>query len=269
MRTCAKCGTVCEDSMKFCSNCGEPFREAEDILTAAEEKTEIPELTLEAPASEAFDEDFSDTTVLPEGGETVPVKVPQQYDVEEQAEIFPPAPEPEIPKDTSESIPVKPAAAAPAAGAAAWAAADSGKRPEAEPKRPKKEKPVEEKPVRETRAERKAKPISLFAVLSLIFAIIGVFAGGYACLLSFLNIGIALIFFVPAALGIVFGLLGLHGSGSGRPRRGRILAWLGIIIGALAVVLWVIGIIYLRTRTNAEFGTTDLMSVIRLITTSI
>lgn len=259
MKTCPKCGTACEDQVKFCLNCGEPFPEESKIAAPAGGA----EPDFEEPAAGG---EFADTIADAKSGaaaaasESAGTAAGAGYaesaagiGITESPASFGPAPGVDITPNTG-------AAPSPGPAPSPGFMPVSDIEEDARQKRKNKKELLEE-----GRPEKKT--MSVFAVLSVIFAIIGVFAGGYGCLISFLNFGIALLFYLPSVLGIVFGLIAVSQTGRDRKHKGRILAFAGLIIGALAIVLWLIATFYLRGAVRAEFGTMDLMSVIRVITT--
>ena len=103
------------------------------------------------------------------------------------------------------------------------------------------------------------------AVLSMIFSLIGLASGGYACLFTFMDLKTAAIFFIPGVLGIVFGLIGIASTGKESGKRGRALAVVGLIIGLASIVLWIAGAFVLRNAVREKYGNTNLMSAIRTI----
>lgn len=278
MKTCNVCGAVCEDQMKFCANCGAPFEmaEAQPEDRPTSDTVEFQEAFLNSVAEGAEEAVPAEEAVHPEAEEAAEVveeaaeaaeeavEIAEETTAEAEAEIAEEIKEPaaELDADTlalhealqevpDQEFPGHTPAETPVAAAAAI-------KPEVLAE--------EEKPVQK-RKERKS--MSVFAVLSIIFGIVGVFAGGYACLLFFMDIRIALIFYLPSVLAILFGLLALRSTGRDLPHRGKPLAVLGIILGILAIVLWLVGTFLLRSRTAAEFGTLDIMSVLRVITSKI
>ena len=266
MKICSKCQAECEDQMKFCLNCGTPFEEPAPSPENPEPVLELPdELKKAVKEEEPKEAELPDELIEEISRPTKPIPAASVFAASESE---PSKPISDASAAAPESEPSKPI---PDASAAA---------PASEPSRPVPAAPAEEYDDEEYDDEydddeeeltsgKVKKTMSVFSVLSVIFGIIGVFTGGYACLLSFLNILIALAFYLPSVLAIVFGLLALRSTGRGRKHKGRILAFLGIILGVLSLVLWVIGTFYLRGVVAAEFGTMDLMSVVRVITTKL
>ena len=330
MKICAKCKTECEDQMKFCLNCGEPFRMSEadmselggtsqkemdnpfaflDEMENKEETAVKPELVIElepeveakpaaepepmaeaAPAAEPEPATEAEPAAEPEPvAEAKPAAEPESVaeaepaaEAESAAEAEPvaeaePAAETEPVAEAAPAAEPEPAAAPepvakaePAAEPEPVAKAEPAARPEPVPTpvsaHAAAERPQPQKNTEPARPVKTKRTMSVFAVLSIIFAIIGIFAGGYGCVLSFYKLLIGLAFFLPSVLGVIFGLVALRNTGRDRAHRGRILAFAGIILGALSVVFWLIGFFYLRGTVAAEYGTVDLMSAVRLIT---
>ena len=262
MKTCPKCQASCDDHMKFCLNCGEPFPEEtiaeaaaentektqEIVLETAEKPVEKAEEAAEAAAGKAEEAQTAAAAMAAGAAQTAAGAVM------EEAEEEPPL--------TPEEL-----------KAAKKFEKEARKEAEREAQqieaaRKKAEKDAQKRAEKAIAVRKKAgsrQPMSVLAVLAIIFAVVGVFAGGYACLLSFMNLGIAVIFYLPSVLGILFGFLALRSTGRDMIYRGRILAFLGIVIGAVAIVLWIIGTFMLRHYTAVEFGSLDLMNAIQTI----
>lgn len=238
----AETAQAAEEAEKIEEDIQSETAKAAESLFNGEEEAPIPCFEEAGVLSDlpGTDEAEQPVITIEEDNSTVEIPEPQIRDAKASEEAV---------KETAET-----AAAAGAAAAAAAVSPEPAKAAAAKQSaKPKKKK------------SKSKKPLSVLAVLSLIFSLIGLVSGGYACLFTFMDFGTAAVFFIPSVIAIVLGLIALTGTGKDKAKRGKPLAIAGLLIGVLSIALWIVGAFFLHHLVKDKYGNEDLMSAIRAI----
>lgn len=264
MWVCGKCGCTNEDTNKFCSDCGAPYEEAaETVITPATEEAEEKEI------ASSSQEGFVNVAAAAAVGEA---NIAREEEKERREQLMK-----EAAKEQEE--------------------AEKRARKEAEKDRKRAEKQARKDAAKaEKRAEKEAAKMAekgmvpppaggrgprpddipeggretniaqkILGPLSIICGLIGVFSGGYAAIISFLNFTTGLLFFIPSVLAVLFGLICLIIGVRKQTRKVQVLAIIGLILGLLGLVGWVIIMMMLRSQVITQTGGTELMDVLRML----
>lgn len=111
------------------------------------------------------------------------------------------------------------------------------------------------------------KKVSVIAVVALICSIAGCISSAYAMLIVFGNLPAGLVFFVPGVLGILLGFAGFSSTGKGKPKKGKVISVIAIILGIAGIAFWVVVMLILRHMAAGEYGTGDMIGILRTIMT--
>ena len=218
MKFCIECGTSAVDEARFCRKCGAKLPEVSDDRKGDADfglhpkESPKPALDLEIPESIEEDSGFEVPKgfVLETSGETrqavtekVELSAPG-YGMEETTEKV----ELIAPESTREEVNIKPEL-------------KLNKRPQTVPA-----------------LNKGVKATSGFAIASLATSCMGIFSG----LLTLVFIGFSpvmgLIYLIPSALGIIFGIVGIAVTGVRGKRAGRGIAVTGLVLGIIFFLLW-------------------------------
>ena len=251
MWVCSKCGCSNEDDNKFCSDCGLPYAEAAETII---EKISEPEAVKEIGTAAAGGVDVAAAAAASQAKAAKEAEQQRQEQLmkeaakeqEEAAKKARKAAEKEVKKAEKKARKAEEKAAL--AREAAYGPGPGG---------PGGMEPPREKSV--GIAQRILGPLSIIAGL------IGLFSGGYAVILSFLNFTTALIFFVPSVLAILFGVICLIIGVKRKTKKVQALAVIGLILGLLGLVVWVVIMMILRGRVISLTGGTELMDVLKML----
>lgn len=225
MKTCSKCQTVCEDSMKFCLNCGAPFKSAEAEIADALASSAVPV----EPVNEINVDDIKIKEYVPT---PEPAQAPPVIDI----------PEPKMPFYDEE---------------------EEDDEDDEDYYDDDDDDDYDDDDYYEDDGVKK--PISPLSVIALICAIIGLFSSGYGAVLSFVNLGISIAFFVPSILGIIFGIIAASVTGRGHKRSGKAMAVISVILSIVGIIFWIVCIFIVKGQTKSLYGASDIISVVRLI----
>ncbi len=218
MKFCIECGTSAVDEARFCRKCGARLPEVSDDRKGDADfglhpkESPKPALDLEIPESIEEDSGFE----VPKGfvletpgerrqavTEKVELSAPG-YGMEETTEKV----ELIAPESTREEVNIKPEL-------------KLNKRPQTVPA-----------------LNKGVKATSGFAIASLATSCMGIFSG----LLTLVFIGFSpvmgLIYLIPSALGIIFGIVGIAVTGVRGKRAGRGIAVTGLVLGIIFFLLW-------------------------------
>ena len=218
MKFCIECGTSAVDEARFCRKCGARLPEVSDDRKGDADfglhpkESPKPALDLEIPESIEEDSGFE----VPKGfvletpgerrqavTEKVELSAPG-YGMEETTEKV----ELIAPESTREEVNIKPEL-------------KLNKRPQTVPA-----------------LNKGVKATSGFAIASLATSCMGIFSG----LLTLIFIGFSpvmgLIYLIPSALGIIFGIVGIAVTGVRGKRAGRGIAVTGLVLGIIFFLLW-------------------------------
>lgn len=251
MWVCSKCGCSNEDSNKFCSDCGLPYAEAAETII---EKVSESEEAKEIGASAAGGVDVAAAAAASQAKAAKEAEAQRQEQLmkeaakeqEEAAKKARKAAEKEVKKAEKKARKAEEKAAL--AREAAYGPGMGG---------PGGMEPPHDKGPGVTQR--------IFGPLSIIAGLIGLFSGGYAAILSFLNFTTALIFFVPSVLAVIFGVICLIVGVKRKTRKGQALAVIGLILGLIGLVAWIVIMLILRGRVLSLTGGTELMDVLKML----
>ena len=229
MKICAVCKAECQDNMKFCLNCGNPFpisSEAVILEEKSEEKEEATDQGKEEISEEPIKENKEQANKNEESEKIKKIEPPsEETDEAKEPEVL----KNDVPAEKIEAV-----------------------HKETDDEYEDDDEYYEDEDISN-------KPMSVTAVISLIFAIIGVVSCGFGCVLSFSNLLYAAAFFVPALVGAILGIVGMMTSGRNTPNRGKPLAIIGTVISLISIILWIVCIFLLKNQAS------DMMSVISII----
>lgn len=111
------------------------------------------------------------------------------------------------------------------------------------------------------------KKVSVIAVIALICAIAGCFSSGYGMVIVFGNLIAGLAFLLPGIIGILFGFIGFKTTGKGKPKKGRVISVIAVILGIAGIAFWLVIVLIVRHMAVEAYGTGDMISILRTIFT--
>ncbi|MBR6231231.1 MAG: hypothetical protein IKR00_04770 [Lachnospiraceae bacterium] len=111
------------------------------------------------------------------------------------------------------------------------------------------------------------KPVSVIAVIALICSIAGCISSAYGMIIVFGNLVAGLAFLLPGVLGILLGFLASSSTGRGKPKKGRAISVIAIILGIAGIAFWLVVVLILRHMAAGDFGTGDMIGILRTIMT--